>query len=160
MRASETLRRLLVGAALALCAAPLAACGGTEHRLDAPPAFRAYAEADDLRLITADGVRVAAREVDNEPVADLDFWVDAMKRHLDKRGYALSAEDCFTTEAGQKGCTLDFVLPHGAEDWVMSETIFVYGDRVVLIEAAGPFPRFQAIAESYKKALRSFTRED
>jgi len=155
MRASDALRRT----ALALGALLLVACGGAEHRLDPPDAFRAYAEADGLRLITADGVRIAAREVDNDPVADLDFWVDAMKRHLDKRGYALAAEDCFTTEAGQKGCTLDFVLPHGAEDWVMSETIFVYGDRVVLVEAAGPFPRFEAVAPSYKKALRSFVRK-
>lgn len=128
--------------------------------METPPAFRPYAEADDLRLITADGVRVAVREVDNEPVADLAFWVDAMKRHLDKRGYALAGEDCFTTQRGQPGCTLDFVLPYGAEDWVMSETIFVYGDAVVLVEAAGPFPRFQAVAESYRKALRTFDRKD
>lgn len=153
MRASDVIRLLPLA-----CALLLTACGAT-HRLDAPPAFRGYAEADGLRLISADGVRIAAREVDNEPVADLPFWVDAMKRHLDKRGYALAAEDCFTTEAGQKGCTLDFVLPYGAEDWVMSETVFVYGDKVVLVEAAGPFPRFQAIAESYKKSLRSFTRK-
>lgn len=160
MRASE----FMSGPLRALCAIPLAvvlmACGGAEHRVDAPDAFRAYAEADDLRLITADGVRVAAREVDNEPVADLDFWVDAMKRHLDKRGYALAAEDCFTTKAGQKGCTLDFVLPNGAEDWVMSETIFVFGEKVVLVEAAGPFDRFQAVAPAYKQSLRSFTRKD
>lgn len=155
MRASDHLRL----AALALAALLLAACGATHH-IEAPPSFRAYAEVDDLRLITADGVRVAAREVDNEPAADLDFWVDAMKRHLDKRGYALSSEDRFTTEGGQKGCTLDFVLPYGAEDWVMSETIFVYGEAVVLVEAAGPFARFQAIAPAYKRALRSFTRKD
>ena len=155
MRVSEHLCRLFL---LATGALWLTACGGAEHRLDPPAAFRAYAETDDLRLITADGVRVATREVDNEPLADLDFWVDAMKRHLDKRGYALAGEDCFTTEAGQKGCTLDFVLPYGAEDWVMSETIFVYGDTVVLVEAAGPFPRFQAVSEPYRKALRSFVR--
>jgi len=152
MRVSE-----IVGATLLAIA--LTACGGAEHKMDPPDAFRAYTEIDDLRLITADGVRVAAREVDNEPVADLPFWVDAMKRHLDKRGYALADEDCFTTEAGQKGCTLDFVLPYGAEDWVMSETIFVHGEKVVLVEAAGPYARFQAISPAYRKALRTFRRK-
>ncbi len=151
MRASE----VFLGLAVAL----LCGCGATHH-IDPPGAFRVYAEADGLRMITADGVRVAAREVENEPVADLGFWVDAMKRHLDKRGYALVGEDCFSTESGQKGCTVDFVLPNGAEDWVMSETVFVYGDAVVLVEAAGPFDRWQGVASAYKKALRSFERRE
>lgn len=154
MRASD--RPLAFGALTALLL--LAGCGA-DHTLTTPPAFRRYHEADDLRLITPDGVRVATREVDNEPRADLPFWVDAMKRHLDERGYALGREHCFTTTAGLPGCTLDFVLPHGAEDWVMSETLFVIDDTLVLIEATGPFDRFAAVEAEYKQSLLSFTRK-
>lgn len=152
MRASD---RLLTAA---ITLAALAGCGA-DHAIDAPAAFRRYHEADGLRLITADGVRVAAREVDNEPRADLPFWVDAMKRHLDERGYAFAREDCFTTTAGWKGCTLDFVLPYGAEDWVMSETVFVVGDKLVLVEATGPYERFAAVEAEYKQSLRTLRRK-
>ncbi|MCA9538977.1 MAG: hypothetical protein KC620_08810 [Myxococcales bacterium] len=133
----------------------LLACGPTRV-LDVPPAFKKYEDADDLRLITADGVRVAAREVDNEPKADLAFWTDAMKRHLEKRGYTFRAEDCFNTRKGLRGCTLDFMLPYGNEDWVMSETIFVIDDRIVLVEAAGPFERYQPVEQQLRAALRTF----
>lgn len=152
MRASDRL------SAAALALAALAGCGA-DYTLDAPAAFRRYHDADDLRLITPDGVRVAAREVENEPRADLPFWVDAMKRHLDERGYAFAREDCFTTTAGWKGCTLDFLLPYGAEDWVMSETLFVVGDTLVLVEATAPYERFAAVEAEYRQSLRTLRRE-
>ena len=43
----------------------------------------------------------------------------------------------FETDKGLDGCTLEFMLPHGAEDWVLSETIFVVEDTVFLVETAG-----------------------
>lgn len=150
---------VLRGLAGLLAVVALVGCGGPSYTMDAPSAFRRYAEADALRLITADGIRVAARTVDNEPVADLPFWVDAMKRHLDERGYALTSEQCFETQGGWDGCTLEFLLPYGAEDWVMSETVFVLGEKLLLIEATGPFERFAAVADDYKAALRTVRKE-
>ena len=58
-----------------------------------------------------------------------------------------------------KGCTLDFLLPHGAEDWVLSETIFVVDDTVYLLESAGPYDKFAAVEEELKKALETFRPE-
>lgn len=133
-----------------------AACGGPQYDLTPPDAFKRYEDDPGLKLITADGVMLKAREVENYPKADLPFWTDALKRHLTERGYVATAETCFDTRHGRKACTLDFLLPHGAEDWVLSETIVVVGDRVVLVEAAGPYERFARVAPALKEALATF----
>jgi hypothetical protein len=115
----------------------LCACGGApKYQMETPAGFRPFAESEEFRYITADGVMLKGREVENYPAADLPFWADAMQRHLEARGYAFKSKDCFATAAGLNGCTLDFVLPYGTEDWVLSETVFVVGERIVLLEAA------------------------
>lgn len=143
---------LLVAAA----AAALAACGGPRHEMTPPEAFKRYEDVRALKLITADGVMLKAREVENYPKADLPFWTDAMKRHLEERGYVAKSERCFDTAGGRRGCTIDFLLPRGAEDWVLSETLFVVDDRVVLVEAAGPYDRFAKVEADLAKALETF----
>ena len=131
-------------------------CCGPTYRMTPPPAFSRYVDSSDFKMITADGVRLKAREVENYPRAELSFWKDALQRHLEKRGYLKKSENCFRTESGLDGCTLDFLLPYGAEDWVMSETIFVVDDRVVLVEVTGPYERFKPYEESIKKYLLTF----
>jgi hypothetical protein len=121
-----------------------------------PPSFKKYEDKSTFKLVSADGVLVKARQVENDPRADLDFWVEAMKKHLDERGYLLQKESCFDTTTGHKACTLNFALPHGAQDWIMSETVFVVGKRVVLVEAAAPFERFAAMEEELRQALLTF----
>ncbi|MDD5309207.1 MAG: hypothetical protein PHU25_17985 [Deltaproteobacteria bacterium] len=138
--------------------APLAILAGCApaYRMEPPAAFKRFERSGDFKLITADGVMLKAREVDNYPRADLPFWVDAMKRHLAERGYALKSEACFKTEKKLDGCTVDFLLPFGAEDWVLSETIFVKAERVVLVEVAGPFERYAKVEKDLAKALKTF----
>ena len=143
---------LLTALALAVLAA---ACAPT-YQLTPPTSFKRYADTSDLRLITADGVMVSAREVENYPEAGLGFWTDAMKRHLTERGYAFKSEGCFETRAGLSGCTLDFLVPYGAEDWVLSETVFVVGERIVLVEAAGPYDLYSPVEAELREALKTF----
>lgn len=143
-------------AVLAALAALLVACGPPPYSLTAPEAFKRYEDSRDFKLITADGVMLKAREVDNYPKADLSFWAEALGRHLDARGYAKKSEHRFKTNKGLEGFTLTFVLPHGAEDYVLSETIFVVGDTVYLVEAAGPFERFAAVEKELDAALATF----
>lgn len=142
--------------ALLPCVLALSACGGAAYQMDTPAGFKPSAETSDFRYITADGVMLEGREVENYPAADLKFWTDAMQRHLEARGYSRKSSECFRTQAGLDGCTVDFMLPWGAEDWVMSETVFVVGDRIILLEAAGPFDRFARVEQSLRNALRSF----
>lgn len=142
----------------ALCLLLLALCGACARGYDLTPSksFREYEDSDDLKMVTADGVMVKVRTVENYPEASLEFWMDALGQHLDKQGYAKKSKTCFKTQSGLAGCTLDFLLPHGAEDWVLSETLFVSGDTVYIVEAAGPFERFTKVEKEYANSLLSF----
>ena len=141
---------------LALTVVAAAACGPPPYAMEAPDAFKRFERSSDFRFITADGVMLKGREVENYPVAELDFWIDALKQHLEERGYAHKSESCFETADGLDGCTVDFVLPYGAEDWVLSETLFVIDDRVILLEAAAPYERFAKVEEALKRSLATF----
>ena len=134
----------------------LVGCSGVPFKMETPPGFVRYEESKDFRFITADGVRLQGRRVENKPVANLAFWQDALKEHLEKRGYTFQTADCFQTKLGLDGCTLEFAVPSGAEDWTQSETIFVQGDDVLLIEAAGPYERYAPRRAGITQALRSF----
>lgn len=157
---TATSLRRLVGrmsplAALLAVVLTLGACSPT-YQLQAPAEFTRFEKADGHKLITADGVRLKIREVDNYPKATLAFWTDAMRRHLAKRGYRFMAENCFKTDAGLPGCSLDFGIPRGAEDWVFSQTVFVADERVVLIEVAGPYSRFAPLAKRLRESFKTF----
>lgn len=155
-RWSAWLLKVLTVTALTAC---WAGCGGPVYRLDAPQGFVKYEKKKGPSFITPDGVRLRARTERNYPKADLPFWADAMERHLVARGYLLHAKQCFKTAKGLDGCTAEFVLPHAGEDWVLAETIFVLGDDLAVLEAAGPFDRYKKVAASLAKAYLSFEPE-
>jgi hypothetical protein len=139
----------------ALAGLAMVACASAYH-MDPPPAFRAYEESKDPKWITSDGVMLKVRRVDNYPKADLQFWVEAMREHMLRQGYAATPTQCFRTTNKLDGCRVDFVLPNGSEDWVMSETLFVVDEDVHLVEAAGPYARFNKVEGELQQALVSF----
>ena len=126
------------------------------YSIEAPEQFKRYTTKTEFKWITADGVMLKAREVENYPEASLSFWSDAARQHLEKIGYLHEKTTCFKTKDGLDGCTLKFALPHGAEDWVYQETIFVVDDAIVLLEAGGEYSRFNAVETDLAKALKSF----
>ena len=127
------------------------------YEMTAPEAFKRFDQRGGYKAITADGVMLKAREVKNYPEGDLPFWTDALQRHLLARGYMQKGKtECFKTQKGLDGCTLVFLLPHGAEDWAFAQTVFVQGKRIVLVESAGPFDRFAKIEPALATAMRSF----
>ena len=133
----------------------LSACG-PHYQMQAPTGFVKYEKRSKFEYITANGVRMKAREAKNYPKADLPFWIDALKRHEAARGYILKEDKCFQTAKGLAGCTAEFVLPLGAEDWTLSVSLFVVDDRIVIVEAAGPYDRFAKVSASINAALRTF----
>jgi hypothetical protein len=152
-------RSIAWGLVLAAAALASTACGGPKYRLDAPQGFVRYEKKKAPAFITPDGVRLRARTERNYPKAELAFWADAMERHLVARDYLLHHKQCFKTTRGLDGCTAEFILPHAGEDWVLAETVFVLGDNLALLEAAGPFDRYKKVAPALAKAYLSFEPE-
>lgn len=149
--------RALAALAAAVLVIAAAGCRTPHYRMTDPPSFKRFPGEDGLRMITADGVMLKVREVENYPLADLAFWVDAMRRHLEQQGYALQGEPrLFDTKAGRKGARLVFVVPRGQEDWVLGETVFVVGERIVLVETAGPYELHAPLEKEIDEALATF----
>lgn len=153
------LQARLAGAVLCAALLGATACAPTYY-METPQGFVKYEKKKGLAYITPDGVRVRSRTVRNYPKADLAFWADAMERHLVARGYLLHAKRCFKTAKGLDGCTAEFVLPHGSEDWVLAETLYVTGDDIALLEAAGPFDRYKRVAAALAKSYEQFDKVD
>ncbi len=126
------------------------------YTMETPQSFKKYEKSRDFKMITADGVMLKARQTDNYPKGSLQFWTDAMEKHLIERGYLKKTKECFKTKNRQDGCTVTFVLPYGTEDWTFSQTIFVVNDVIVIVEAAGPFDRYQKVEAEISAALRTF----
>lgn len=141
-----------------LCVSFAWLCGAcaVPYTMETPASFRRFDDSRQFKMITADGVLLKARQVENYPKGDLDFWTDAMDRHLTERGYLRKSQSCFQTNIGKKACTLNFALPYGADDWIFSETLFVLEDVIVLVETAGPFERFAEIEDELAAALKTF----
>ena len=142
------MQKILISTLLLCCSC------GADYKMNSPASFKKYS--DEFKWITADGVRLKAREMDNYPKGDLTFWKEALAHHLEGSGYLKKKENCFKTKKQVKGCTLQFVRPYGAEDWVLSTTVFVIEDRIIIVEAAGPFERFQPLEAELEKALATF----
>ena len=126
------------------------------YTMEPPGSFKRFEQINTFQFITADGVMLKGREVENEPVADLDFWQDALKRHLETNGYVLKSEKNFKTKKNLDGCNLAFLIPYGTEDWMFMVTLFVEDDTVYILEAAGPFDRYTKIEEKLVASLETF----
>lgn len=142
-------------AIVALLLAGSLACSRT-YLAKEPPSFKRFHKSNDYRLITADDILLKVREEENYPKASFRYWVDALRDHLEKQGYLVKSEDCFKTPKGLDGCTVDFLAPLGAQDWVLSESLFVKDDTIYPVEAAGPVKRFAQIDKELKAAVRTF----
>ena len=124
----------------AACFLLLAGCG---HSFEAatPPGFVELDETDSAyayRAMTADGLVIAAREIDHEPKGELDFWVQAIENRLRQRGgYALLETRPVTCRSGQTGKQLRFGHDEGSRPLLYTVTIFVTDDTIYLIEAGG-----------------------
>ncbi len=154
MKAKHT---IIVAASLFVAVA-LTSCG-PPYTMAPPDAFKRFEQINTFQLITADGVMLKGREVEIEDhsEADLDFWQDALKRHMEQNGYVLKSEEHIETEEKLEGHNLSFLIPYGAEDWMFTVTIFVEEDTVYILEGAGPYDRYANIEEDLLASLKTFS---
>jgi hypothetical protein len=110
----------------------LAACGGVPFSV--PSGFAGYD--GSARAVSPDGVLFAVRTVPHEPAAELPFWKEAMRRRMDEAGYVFQREG--EVRAGsQPGWLLEVAAPMGPVDYLYLVAVFIRGDELVLVEAAG-----------------------
>lgn len=149
-------RSSLLGASAAALLFALAAGCGPAYQVETPKSFRRYEQSADFRWITPEGVVLRGREVKNEPRAELPFWAEATRHHLERKGYKLQKERDFQSASGTAGKRLDFLVPRGGEDWLFTIALMVEGERVLLIEAGGPWAQMHPLDAEIDGMLKSF----
>ncbi len=137
----------------------LAGCG-VSFEAATPPGFVELDEADSAyayRAMTADGLVIAAREMDHEPKGELDFWVRAVENRLRQRGgYALLETRPITCRSGQTGKQLRFGHDEGSRPHLYTVSVFVTDDTIYVIEAGGTKELMEKHADQVDWAVQNF----
>ena len=132
-------------ARVTLLLAVLSACA-TPPSVTPPSGFAVYDDPDIVRAVSPEGVRFRVHYEDHEPAQSLEFWREALRRHLERSGYGLLEEEAFSAPAGD-GALFEWVAPVGAEDWV-------YLTAVVPAEISSSSPRRQGPPHSTVSVAR------
>jgi hypothetical protein len=161
------LTNLLLAAALPAAAllttGALLGCGPS-FSMSTPPSFVTLDEeysAYDYRATSADGLVIAAREVEQgDSKGSLTFWVKAIKNRMrDRGGYALLKELDVKSADGLSGKQLQFGHDEkGNHPHLYYLTVFVDPDYVYLVEAGGTKELMTAQAAEVEAAVRGFRR--
>lgn len=126
----------LIGLLSVTFALAAVACGPSAKL--APPAGFAHVDGDyDDRITSPRGVVIGARVERNKPVANLDFWAEAIDLRLRAQGYVPEATTDVKSKTGLPGKGLRYTFFDGSRTnryWV---DVFATDQRVILVEAAG-----------------------
>jgi hypothetical protein len=125
--------------------------------LQAPEGYAQAGPARDgsYRAISPEGLAFRVRSFRNEPAKDLGFWAEALHSHLAKEGYRAGGE-ARSFEAGNlQGSAREWVVPYGQESHLYLTALLVAGDRILLVEAGGPYKLYLEYRASLQKSLES-----
>lgn len=128
-------------------------CANTA-RLDTPAGFATLESSDAFtyRASSAKGVVLATRTEKNELKANTDFWTESIDQKLVHAGYIKKSEK--TVEArGIEGKQLRYSVDRGGREHSYWVTVFLKGDRVVLVEAAGDAQPFAKAEPEVERAI-------
>ena len=164
-----------IGSSLLLLAAGALAIGcGPSFTLSTPPGFIELDEKYspyDYRATTADGVVIAARELDNDRHGELGFWVKAIENRMRERGgYALIESKQVKSADGVEGRLLRFGHDDqgGAGSSLQAQgtgsgrphlyylAVFVTEKKIFLVEAGGTKELISSQAAVVDSAIAAF----
>ena len=113
----------------------------------------------DYRATTADGLVIAAREIEHKPKGDAAFWLKAIKNSMrDRGGYALLETLQVQSADGVPGTQLRFGHDEeGNKPHLYYLTLYVTDDVIVLLEAGGSKKMVTENAAQIATAVRSFS---
>ena len=157
MRVRPARAWLLPVAGATVLLAILSACA-TSPPVTPPVGFAVYDEAEVVRAVSPEGVRFRVHYEPHEPEQSLEFWQEALRRHLERSGYGLLSEATFSAVSGD-GVLFEWVAPVGAEDWVYLTAVVPAGDRLIVAEAAGPAELYRERREEIRESLESIGSE-
>jgi hypothetical protein len=131
--------KLSLSLAFTLALGALGGCASNAH-VDTPEDFAELDSGDDFdyRATNASGVVIGVRVEKNDPKGSLDFWVAALDQKLAKTGYVKTSAKAEKVAAHTlDGARLKYERSQNGRPHAYWLTVFVDGDKLVLVEAAG-----------------------
>jgi len=123
-----------------------------------PPAGYAVSGAGkdgSYRSLSPEGLPFRVRSFPNDPPKDLEFWGEALKSHLTKEGYRPNGEGGAFEAGNLRGSAQEWVVPYGTESHIYLTALLVTGDRILLVEAGGPYKLYVQYRQSLQESLES-----
>jgi hypothetical protein len=146
MSAKKTVVPLIVLVLAGSCITP------PEPVLERPGGFALFTGTESYQAISPEGVVLELRVLENEPPQDLAFWTEALETHLTRAGYRQRRKESFSSPAGE-GISFEWIAPVAGEDWVYLTAFVVEGERIALVEAAGPYAQYTLHRDSLMASL-------
>jgi len=103
-----------------------------------PEGFALIDKSPEFLAISPEGVRMRVRNMDNYPEKSAGFWQKTLFAYLGERGYIPMGE---TTELdfGEAPFSVHhWGVPYGNEDYIYISGIRLKGNKIELLEIAGP----------------------
>ena len=139
--------------AVTFCCAALLCSACATVEAPAPEGFAGLEESDPIQAVTPDALIYRVRQARNEPRADLAFWRKALRQRMEEAGYLFVAEDDLKA-AGVPGYLLELAAPLGEKDFGYLVAVFVRGEDLTLVEAAGEVSRLRRRRGEIVKAIK------
>lgn len=130
----------------------LLSCVTPRVTMEVPEGFSRFQDTEDLEMISAEGILLRARLIENAPEQTVSFWATALDTHMTDSGYTLLDEG--SVDNGE-GVWFEWIAPVGGEDWVYLNAIFVQGGHIVLIESAAEEPLYRECRSALLDVLPS-----
>ena len=138
--------------------AVLLGCVSPPITLDTPKGFAEYSDSGAVRMISPEGVVLRVRTVPNDPVQSLEFWSEALERHLTESGYLLIDRTDLTTASGE-AVLMEWLAPVSEDDWIYLTAIGVMDTQIAIVEAAGPTDLYEVYRLDIRESLESLRVE-
>lgn len=150
------IRTSLVRTAIVVASVVLAGCVTPSISMDTPEGFAPFDIEDTFQAMSPEGVVVRARTVENDPPQTLVFWVELLERHMTESGYLLVDRGDFVAD-GNEGMLLEWLAPVREDDWIFLTAIAVIGERIAIVEAAGPTDLYNEYRSAIRRSLATIT---
>jgi hypothetical protein len=130
---------------------------GCQPGMVVPEKFAPYRKSSAVKAISADGVRLKVKTIANDPWGDIALWTGTVEMHLKEQGYkTIKSEDISSARNG-KGRYILSLYSFQNRDYAYMITLFVQKsalfDRIVVVEAAGPFNAYEKHEAAIQKAI-------
>ncbi len=129
--------------------------GCSKYSIEPPAGFAAMKKNSNTYYYSPDGIKIKVSVFSNKPQRDREFWNNALKNHLSKKGYVY-LED--SSSGNENNVNTDYwLLSYGRDYYIYMTSVFTSSRYIVTAEAAGEkklFEKYRDVIEDSLSTLK------